>query len=290
MTKLKDENLFKHNPQLEDIKFVDLNLEVINSRMFDGLKNLTRVDLRGNECINAFYDLEEVEIETVHNELDKNCMAFGEKYCERDLEDGKCECVLRSPNELINKPLDCELKALKKLSVLFYKISRFPQFYELDVQLENLTNVIVKGKLVHLHSSSLKWMKNLNELDLSYNKIEKLNSNVFDYTPALEIFKIAHNQLKMIGVMTFSHLKQLKYVDLAGNDKCTSHSVFGKEELTMLRSDKIKDSCKLRDCLQECDFVEEEFSYVGTAFTCVANNLNYTYEEGNLLEGKLQMI
>jgi hypothetical protein len=113
-------------------------------------------------------------------------------------------------------------------------------------------------------------------LDLSSNLIESLPSNLFEHNPQLEFINFAYNRLKSIGVSTFSNFHQLKTVDLTGNFLCTNFNNFTKEELTMFATNKIKRPCKMFDGLDSCDFINDDFSYVGTASACVTKRMNLT--------------
>jgi Leucine-rich repeat (LRR) protein len=50
-----------------------------------------------------------------------------------------------------------------------------------------------------------------------------------------------------------------------------------KEELFMLNSNKIENSCRFQDTLTKCLFVQDSFPYIGEAYTCIARNPNLLY-------------
>lgn len=146
----------------------------------------------------------------------------------------------------------------------------FPSENPKNILYENLVEFSsVGGQILKLTSLDLHWIPNVEVLDLTNNKIQILHSDTFEYTPKLKFIRLARNNLQKIGLMTFHFMPNLEEVDLAYNNFCTDEKTFNRTEIELLSSDKIKESCKVNDVFHGCEFIEDEYSYVGTATACL---------------------
>jgi Leucine-rich repeat (LRR) protein len=285
---IKDPKLFHGNLNLHSITLRNLGLNVINRNVFERLKKLLNVELSGNKCINSrFGDNQENKIDKLKSALIVECLGFDEVFCEGnyDTEENRKNCYCYSRKTHANGKLyytkECNLetdKDVREVEMLYYNESHFPQFSSNSHMFKSLINVKVSGTIDRIIFTDFYQISKVKILDLSQNFIEEIMSNTFEYTPDIEVLDFSFNRLFAIGVMTFTHLNNLKSVDLTGNLQCTTFTMFSKDELIMLNSNKIENSCKYRNALEKCLFVEESFSYIGDAYTCVVSNPNVLYQ------------
>ena len=281
LIKIKDPLLFQHNTQLTDILLKNLSLEVIDHRIFDGLNILLQVDLTFNKCIDAKFNTTGKNLKKLKQALGRKCLDERTKYCDIDQTTDACECVIRSLRFFVlNSEKDgCGNKKVEKIFAFECKFEGFPLLSQSASELKMLKEIsVVQGNMEKIHSTDFSNIRNITYLDLSSNRIRKLASNIFEYIPLLEVFKIAHNQLASIGVMTFSFLNQLKHVDLTQNRDCANGNLFFKENLPNMMSTDVKSSCVNQDVLASCLYIEESFYYVGAAYACIARDMNKKFE------------
>ncbi|CAF0821633.1 unnamed protein product [Didymodactylos carnosus] len=63
----------------------------------------------------------------------------------------------------------------------------------------------------------------LSTLDLSFNRIVSISSNIFKQASQLRILNLSYNSLEMFNIMDESHLKNLKFLYLQGNVDLKTH-------------------------------------------------------------------
>ena len=278
---LPDEHLFINNNKLIKIFFKNLSLEVIDHRIFTNLHLLQLVELPDNSCIDDEFKRE--DFESMQRQLGENCLEVDTSFCyENDnkvMNEKQCSCVVKKPgNRFITSIYGCKTKNVEKLRILEYDGKSFPSDkFDFKSHFKNVRSLTIsQGKIEELHSKDLSGLQNLEYLDLSKNQISRLDSNVFEFNQKLKTIKLSNNKISSIGVMTFTHLKQLLTVDLSENHKCTKGNSFTSDELNLLETLKIFDSCKARDSLEGCVFLQDVFTFIGTADACLAFNVNFT--------------
>jgi len=83
---------------------------------------------------------------------------------------------------------------------------------------ENLTNIVIKNSgLIHINVNNLKIFTHLQYLDLSYNKIEILEENVFRKNAKLTHLILSNNNIQLIHFRSFQNDFTIKYLDLRNN-------------------------------------------------------------------------
>lgn len=86
-----------------------------------------------------------------------------------------------------------------------------------------------------LYKSNLRGLINLKYLDLVGNRLENLESNVFEYTVKLVEIWLNNNRLKFIGSQLLKPLHDLKVINLGGNTCISSNSRYSDEDLERLK-------------------------------------------------------
>jgi Leucine-rich repeat (LRR) protein len=274
LSQLTDPQLFQHNPDLGMITLENVGLKLIDHRIFDNFADLFHVNLKDNKCIDGVYDIDYDTMKNLRPDLQRQCEKSSEK-CERNV-DQTCNCEAHNHEIFRLFKFSCDYSLIKQLKIVSYFKKLMPPFH---VRMNGLEDFQAHGFVTMVFPEDFNNLPNLKLLDLSSNFIETLPSNLFEHNPQLEVINLAHNRLKSIGVSTFSHLKLLKNVNLTGNFLCTNFGSFSKEELTMLNTNKIKGACKHFDGLESCDFIEDNFSFVGTAMACITKKMNLTKHE-----------
>lgn len=118
---------------------------------------------------------------------------------------------------------------------------------------------ITSCDLKALHKNHLKDLSKIKYLDLLGNRIEKLDSNTFEYTPNLLEILLNNNKIKFIGLELLTPLKKLKYINFGGNICIVGHAK-NHEEIKLLR-DEIKLKCSdisMYDLLLKLDLLENK--------------------------------
>ncbi|CAH2085024.1 unnamed protein product [Euphydryas editha] len=141
-------------------------------------------------------------------------------------------CVCRHNNkndlDLAAEHVDCSYdpSVLKKVFELPGTI------YSLDLSRNNLTSVqpsrILKSTTIaelYLNSNQIKeiattalQLPNLKKLDLSYNELEALHEDTFNYIKKLEYLNLANNRFSSVDTLSFHHLGELKEIILDNNN------------------------------------------------------------------------
>lgn len=86
----------------------------------------------------------------------------------------------------------------------------------------------------------------LRYLDVGFNKIEQLNSNLFENNPELEWIDFSDNWLRRIGVNLMNPLTKLNYADFQSN-RCVDKRAWDKNNLHELELELKSVKCKLND-------------------------------------------
>lgn len=119
----------------------------------------------------------------------------------------------------------------------------------------NLTRLmILSSKLTRIDEWDLKGFDKLKMLDLDYNNIEELPSDLFTHTPNLEHISIAENNIKAIGEGILEPLRNLKTFDLSNNP---SINVYYNTLLLTNSIDAYVTLAGLKEAIKRCKSVWE---------------------------------
>lgn len=104
-----------------------------------------------------------------------------------------------------------------------------------------------KMNLIEIHQADLKPFSELRVLQLSNNKLEVIEENLFEFNTKLEKIWIEGNQISYIHPRVFDHLSLLSNIDLSGN-KCEE-----KLRFSIKRDKVIEDVRKINEkkCFNE---------------------------------------
>lgn len=114
--------------------------------------------------------------------------------------------------------------------------SGFPR--NLPVIFPNLDHVAINGGLRSISKSDFEGFGNLKFLDLEGCEISTLADDLFENTPNLEVIYFSHNGVTNIGPNLLQPLKNLKYLDLRGNE--TIDAVFDEDKANELSLEDLK--------------------------------------------------
>lgn len=278
---LNDSNAFQHNGNLEVIRLMDNNLDIIDPKIFDNLEKLHRVRLDGNRCINQNFTTN-LEIKDLRSELLKKCHGPNEIYCKTlKHQKGGCQCTMRKFRFIKNMNLrdikfyaSCDPANVHELTINSdpdHKSAKnsLPTFlFEAFTNLSTFT--MQSGSLNVLEADHLKPANMLKTLDLTDNKIRKLQSDVFENAQNLEEIDLSRNSIESIGVATFNVLTKIKFCNLFKN--VIANTLIMNAELINLNSPKINERGRIDDVLL-CTFSDETFSFIdNVVYTCIAEN------------------
>lgn len=113
--------------------------------------------------------------------------------------------------------------------------------------------VVSETGLAAVHVDDLKKFPKLKRLDLSYNQLTALTSNLFEFNKNLEEIDLRGNNLTYIGSDLYINLPNLKQMDLTDN-ACINALAENSIELRKL-ADKISDSCQERKSMAFISFI-----------------------------------
>lgn len=135
-------------------------------------------------------------------------------YCEAKISK-KCNAsnvVIGISNNHMKTKSICDIRYL---IARYQKISDFP--LEMEKLLPNLVSFIVmKVGLKRISKDVLKYPK-LKHINLSYNKLKSLDSDLFEFVPNLRSFYVANNPITHVGLNILDSLRQLRTVDFQGS-------------------------------------------------------------------------
>ena len=149
--------------------------------------------------------------------------------------------VIKSDDEKIKAIAGDHLKEMTRENVTQYfarglNIEKFPQgLVEFFVNLEVVR--ITSCNMIYLLKEDMENLDKLKFLDLVGNKIEKLNSNVFENIPNIVEVILNNNRLKFIGSEILKPLGKLKIISFGGNVCIQSFAKHSEEQLKRLKSD-----------------------------------------------------
>lgn len=96
-------------------------------------------------------------------------------------------------------------------------------------------------EMVEIHQADLKPFPDLVVLYLGFNKVQVLESGLFDHNPQLEVIAFPHNELKHIYGNIFDHLSKLSRFWFKGNDCINSE--FNTRDAINTAIEHIKEHC-----------------------------------------------
>lgn len=88
-----------------------------------------------------------------------------------------------------------------------------------------------------LFKESMQNLTKLKYLDLINNKIEKLGSDVFEFSPNLVEIILNNNRLKFVGAFILEPLTKLEFVSFGGNVCLSGHFKYTREQLPRLKKE-----------------------------------------------------
>jgi hypothetical protein len=91
----------------------------------------------------------------------------------------------------------------------------------------------------------LRWLSQLEELDLSCSSIDQINSNSFSYLPRLQKLDLSYCSIRKIDPYAFNRLLNLQELDLSGNTNLTTIEL-SRFVPRILKVDDIDSLCLLR--------------------------------------------
>lgn len=192
--------------------------------------------LQGIDTISGIKDAEHLIIE-----LDNNQLSLDEIYRLNDI--SNIEGLDLSGNRLNGEITKEHFKDLKNLNFLVLggnKISGIADgAFEQQAHLKDL---VVGDSLTKITAGMFKGLVSLEELDLSFSKIEKIDINAFKDCVKLEKLDLSKNEIKELGKGVFSGLGALKSLDLSHNYALQVVNTEGLnfESLETLRLDSLR--------------------------------------------------
>ncbi|CAG9810902.1 unnamed protein product [Chironomus riparius] len=125
-------------------------------------------------------------------------------------------------------------------------INKFPA--GIDKIFKNLEGIrITNMDLKSVNQEDLKAIKKLKFLNLSSNKITRIDANLFQFNPQLEHISLSNNEISHIDPQAFSGLKSLNQLFLRGNkckNKLLLRSAEDKEQVRKLIRDIEAGNCE----------------------------------------------
>lgn len=119
--------------------------------------------------------------------------------------------------ETMSPSTNVNLDQVSGLMIFKETVNYMPKFRDsLAQRLEGLH--INKCHLKLIVKEDLKQFPLLRGLSLPDNDLEKLDSDLFDFTPLLEVADFSRNNLKFIGANLLDSLVKIRFVDFSGAD------------------------------------------------------------------------
>lgn len=134
-------------------------------------------------------------------------------------------------------------EAVKSFDARSVLIRYFPQ--NLHHFFPNLIEFFIEHGLREIHKEDLQPYPKLIKLYLSYNELEVLEENLFQYNLELKLVFLDGNRIRYVHPNIFDHLSNLNYLGFHDNDCYSGHvEDSSTEALTLAR--EIKSSCSIK--------------------------------------------
>ena len=246
---------------LEKLSFLDLSANKIRRLVngaFHGLINVERFYLHLNDIdqieMNAFTDLVNLDflnldsnqISTLTNvqfnlKLDKLSIRFNMLSNFIEINSNSLKYLWVSNNrfqeiDLITRLPNLEYLDLSQNRLITFKEESFLNLHKLMFLNLSYNKLDLKSEFNNI--SYFKGQSVLELLDLSYNEIQYLDSNVtFQYLRSLKVLNVSNNKLKSIESYIFGHLNQLNELNLVSNNLSflNENSFFNLRNLKLLK-------------------------------------------------------
>ena len=200
-------------PGLEVLNLVDSNIKVVRSNAFYHIPSVSRLDLSGNKIVR----IEDVAFREIGKSLLYLKMSHALHTHELPNKPFRSLTALLtldlSDNHIRVVPLDT-FHHMNRLEKLFLQVETktyfVPDHWELFHLQDNEINAFHTGTF-HSQANS-----NLQVLDLSFNRIEKIEYDMFRFE-SLELLHLDDNRIEMLESRSFVEMRNLKCLTLEGN-------------------------------------------------------------------------
>lgn len=156
------------------------------------------------------------------------------------------ELEVKHPNETVTGISGTLSSVVNYDNITTFKVDSSPQFEYLPLGIEkffpNIDKIEITGTgLKILTQDNLKRFPKLKTLVASYNELEYLDTNVFEFNDVIEEIDLSGNKLKHLPSNSFRVLRNLKKLDLMDN-VCVNDTAKTPRELRKLKS-ILSDNC-----------------------------------------------
>jgi Leucine-rich repeat (LRR) protein len=273
---------FRNNKKLEYINLKKNKIQKIHRNAFKNLKNLKYVRFINNECIKKSIGCSNCTIS--EGKFKKMLAGCHRKYYQiglqklGHLDQGIITHVALSESSKRDKFTfnGTEEEKQNVTGIEFYKnpkidyipveiFTEFPNleiiritYSKLPILKENLFGVecekitylfLLDIEIKNIEKRAFFHLKNLVFINLSHNKIERIEENIFETNLKLEHVVLGWNQIKSLNPVIFKHLNHLRRVDFSLNRCISQEFGFGCENCTF-SYEELKN--KLTPCYVNC--------------------------------------
>lgn len=299
ITKGKEATLSCVSTDKTESDFIDISLSnhtsfasiTINNKNYPRLKG----SLFKNLSISISLNLQRNEIEIIHQETFSDIMFLNIL----DLSSNKISSlseIFTSFKNNIYLNSNGVFSSLKKIKITSNRLSKINDFF--PKQFENLLILELSSNgLEFITNDSLRYLKNLNQIDLNVNSLTSI-SNIFNNLSNLTDILIEYNQIKIIGNEDLFGLSKLQNLKIGRNKflkNVSQYSLqslvnvesiqFGKDSIEYLEKDIFSRTLKLK----KLDLQENSILSLDNGFLIPLKNLTNLSLQNNKIESLRNM-
>jgi Leucine-rich repeat (LRR) protein len=199
-----DEDTFAHATSLKRLRVAFNKLELLRRKLLDTLANLELLDLRCNKILLAT--------------IEAGCFAKLARLTKLEL---ASTGVLTFKEPLSSSSIQFDtfegLSQLAELSLSSAKVTDIGvnSFFPINETLKKLD--LRHNELTRLDSGAFNWLQNLESLQLSGNRLMRIEADTFIYLTSLKFLDLSDCHLASLDLQAFYGLKSLERLNLSEN-------------------------------------------------------------------------
>lgn len=214
--RLTHEALAPYGQRLQEITWTDSKIINLETDLFNGLLELSYIDLSRNEIKRTEHGLFANLSRLKHLNLSRNQLDDIPRFTFADLENLEVLDVSHNQLHVIPFQVFGPMIRLQYLDLSYNKLATFVDYY-FNPNKELKTLFLNNNSLVKITPNALVNLRELETLDLSSNKLEYIPKSIFDNFEQLRKLNLGYNHFQNISNNAFKNLKKLKWLNMSGN-------------------------------------------------------------------------
>lgn len=208
--------LATYGQHLQEITWIDSKISSLDKDLFEGLLELSYIDLSRNEIRRTEQGLFNNLTRLKHLNLSRNQLDDIPRVTFIGLENLEVLDISHNRLHVIPFQVFGSMTRLQYLDLSYNQIATFLDYYfNPNRQLKSL--FLNNNSLVKITSNALVNLVELETLDLSSNTLNYIPKSLFDNFEQLRELNISYNSFENISHDAYKYLKKLRRLDMSGN-------------------------------------------------------------------------